>query len=128
MVKRGLVVLSVLSIVVLALAAEIPADKQVLTYDVKLGKVTFEHGKHAGFEGVACVDCHHKTEGAAVPEKCGACHPAKVDPAKPDVPKLQDAVHGNCWECHQKNADGGKKHGPLKGAKNCKECHVKAQG
>lgn len=125
MLKRVLVVVAVLSVVLLAVAAEIPADKAVINYDVKLGKVTFEHGKHAGFEGVKCVDCHHKTEGSAVPEKCGSCHPAKADPAKPDVPKLQDAVHDNCWGCHQTKADAGAKHGPLKGPKNCKSCHVK---
>lgn len=106
----------------LALAAEIPADKDVLTFQGKLGNVTFKHKEHAT-KGVTCVTCHHKTEGEAVPEPCSKCHMPDVEKEK--APKLKDAVHKTCQECHQKKIDAGEKAGPGKGAKECKGCHVK---
>ncbi|RMF73226.1 MAG: hypothetical protein D6738_09420 [Acidobacteria bacterium] len=101
-------------------AAQIPEDKQVLKLETKMGTVTFEHAKHAGFEGVECQTCHHTFKGEGLPQACGECHGKKDD-----APKLQKAVHARCWGCHQEKADAGAKHGPLKGAKNCKKCHVK---
>lgn len=103
-------------------AAQIPEGKQVLKFETKMGTVTFEHAKHAGFEGVTCVTCHHKTKEGETPKACSECHAKKP---QDDTPKLQKAVHDRCWGCHQEKADAGAKHGPVKGAKNCKKCHVK---
>jgi hypothetical protein len=110
--------------VTLAIAtAGIAPEQEVLTFEAKLGKVTFEHKVHAEMEGVECVSCHHTIEEGETPKSCGSCHPDKA--AEGEVPKLQDAVHDNCWNCHQEKADAGAAHGPLKGFKNCKDCHVK---
>lgn len=127
--KRTLIVLSILALIgaVAAVAgAQIPADKEVLTFEHKLGNVTFEHATHAAMEGVTCQSCHHKTEGDAMPQSCVECHPKKVEKGSDEV-KLQDAVHNQCWGCHQEKVDAGLKAGPVKGAKNCKQCHIKAK-
>lgn len=106
----------------LVMAAEIPAGKEVLTFEGKLGKVTFKHTEHADRIG-DCVICHHKTEGDATPKLCSECHMEKEE--KDGAPKLKDAVHDNCQGCHQEKADAGEATGPLK--KKCKECHIKEQ-
>jgi len=116
----GLMVLLAATSMLVMAAAEIPADKDVLTFEGKLGKVTFKHTDHANRIG-DCVSCHHKTEGDAVPQLCSECHMPKEE--KDGAPKLKDAFHDNCQGCHQENADAGKPTGPLK--KKCKECHIK---
>ena len=73
--------------------------------------------------GAGCTDCHHKMEGDQAPKPCSECHDAKE--AKGDSPKLRDAVHANCYECHQKHADAGEATGPVK--KECKSCHIKSK-
>ena len=103
-------------------AAQVPEGKEVLKFETKMGTVTFEHAKHSGFEGVECATCHHTFEGEGLPQACSECHAKK---ATEKAPKLQKAVHDTCWGCHQEKADAGEKHGPVKGAKNCKQCHVK---
>jgi hypothetical protein len=125
--KRTLIVMAILALIAAAAAvagAQIPADKEVLEFEHKLGNVTFEHAKHAGYEGVTCVTCHHKTEGDAMPQACVECHPKKVEKGSEDL-KLQDAVHNQWWSCHQEKIDAGLKGGPVKGAKNCKQCHIR---
>jgi mono/diheme cytochrome c family protein len=120
-VKKTLSLVAFLALVsVLVMAAEIPADKDVLTFDAKMGTVTFKHASHASRIG-DCVTCHHKTEGDAVPQLCSECHMPKE--VKDEAPKLKDAVHQNCQGCHQEKADAGEATGPLK--KKCKECHIK---
>ncbi len=86
-----------------AYAADKPAQ---VTYEVKMGKVSFDHTKHEGVTD--CATCHH-TEGEAT---CKSCHMEK----KGDAPKAKDAFHKNCKGCHK-----SMKKGPTK----CKECHVK---
>lgn len=107
---------------IIVMAAEIPADKDVLTFDAKLGTVTFKHAEHAGRIG-DCTTCHHKTEGDAIPQACSTCHMPKE--VKDEAPKLKTAVHDNCQGCHQEKIDAGEKAGPVKGAKECKKCHIK---
>ena len=107
---------------VFVLAAEIPAEKEVITFEAKLGTVTFKHAEHAGRIG-DCTTCHHKMEGDAAPQPCSACHMEKEE--KDGAPKLKDAVHDNCQGCHQEKADAGEKSGPVGGANECKKCHIK---
>ena len=108
---------------IFVLAADIPAEKETITFDAKLGTVTFKHAEHAGRIG-DCTTCHHKTEGDAVPEACSKCHMPKE--VKDEAPKLKTAVHNRCQGCHQEKLDAGEKSGPVKGAKECKKCHIKA--
>ncbi len=103
----------------LALAAEIPADKAVIKFEAKVGTVTFPHKAHVD-SGAKCVDCHHTVKEGQTPQKCGACHDPKE--AKGAAPRLVDAMHKNCKGCHEKATAAGKK-AP---GKDCKACHVKA--
>jgi hypothetical protein len=107
---------------IIVLAAEIPADKEVIVFEAKLGKMTFKHSEHADRIG-DCTTCHHKVEGDAVPQPCSACHMPKEE--KDGAPKLKNAVHDSCQGCHQEKVDAGEKAGPVKGAKECKKCHIK---
>lgn len=97
------VVAAVFGTAFLAIAADKPAQ---VTYEVKMGNVSFDHTKHEGVTD--CATCHH-TEGEA---SCKSCHMKK----KGDAPKAKDAFHKNCKGCHK-----DMKKGPTK----CKECHVK---
>lgn len=117
--KFAWVVAGLFVVGMVAVAADIPADKAVIKFDSKMGTVTFPHKAHVE-KGAKCVDCHHtQKEGQAV-ETCGKCHDAKE--AKGNAPKLQDAVHKSCKGCHEKSVAAGKK-AP---GKECKACHVKA--
>ncbi len=104
-----------------AFAAEIPKDKQVLNFKTMMGTVTFSHQAHVDRAPDGCVTCHHKTKAGETPKPCSACHDKKKPEGK--KLKLKDAVHKTCWGCHKENLDAGKKGGPIK--KDCKVCHVR---
>ena len=86
--------------------------------------VLFPHGKHMEGE-LSCKDCHHRYEqGKNVLEeseleegkpgiRCSECHSSKVRP------KLREAFHRQCIDCHTKTQKAGKKSGP----RLCGECH-----
>lgn len=103
----------------IALAADIPAGKETIKFETKMGTVTFPHKAHAEKVG-KCTECHHTTKEGEAVKPCSACHDAKE--AKDKAPKLQDAVHKMCKGCHEKTVAAGKK-AP---SKDCKSCHVKA--
>lgn len=93
----------------------------------KKGAVHFSHKKHHADYKVACTECHHNYENGknvwkeGDPVKpCKDCH----DPLKAqgNVPKLQNAFHKNCKNCHRDLAKAGKKSGPFK---KCNDCHQK---
>ena len=108
---------------VLAIAAEVPEGTEVLKLESKIGTVTFEHAVHAGLTD--CTTCHHVWEGEGDPQKCSSCHGAKE--TEEGGPKLMDAAHKTCGDCHQEKKDAGEKSGPLTDMKSrqCKDCHVK---
>ena len=126
--KKLLVLLTLIALASLwAWAADIPAEKDVIKFEAKLGVMTFKHKEHAERIG-DCMSCHHKTEGDATPKACSECHDKKE--VKDEAPKLKDAVHKNCWGCHQKLRDEGKDAGPIKKWEKkpeCKKCHIKAK-
>jgi hypothetical protein len=97
---------------------EIPAGKETIKFDTKMGTVTFPHKAHVE-KGAKCEDCHHPVKGMEAKHLCSDCHSATE--AKGDVPKLADAVHKTCKGCHEKSVAAGKK-AP---SKDCKSCHVK---
>ncbi|UCF69175.1 MAG: cytochrome c3 family protein [Acidobacteriota bacterium] len=103
-----------------ALAGDAAAPKEVLTFEAKLGTVTFNHKDHADKIG-DCAACHHTTKAGETPQSCGSCHDAKQ--VVENAPKLKDAVHSTCWDCHTSKLEAGEKSGPIK--KDCKACHVK---
>jgi len=87
----------------IAVAADGPAQ---VTYDTKMGAVSFDHAAHKA-KVSDCNTCHHKGVEAGA---CKACH--GVDPA---APKAKDAFHDQCKGCHQK----------MSGPTGCKDCHKK---
>jgi len=123
-VKKALILVALIAVVsIIAFADNVPEGKEVLTFETKMGTVTFKHQEHQSRVGEGCVSCHHAVEGEDEPRGCSECHMSK--PAEGDeTPKLKDAVHNTCHGCHQELADEGKATGPLK--KKCKECHIKA--
>jgi len=91
------------------------------------GPVLFQHKKHNVDYKLACTDCHHKYENGknvwkeGDPVKpCIDCHNPLKKQGK--IPKLQNAFHKNCKNCHKKLAKAGKKAGPYK---KCNQCHQK---
>ena len=56
----------------------------------------FFHGQ----ETLMCQGCHHNSPASKTPPKCSSCHSAPFNPAKPDMPGLKAAYHGQCMSCH----------------------------
>jgi cytochrome c553 len=56
----------------------------------------FFHGQ----ETVMCQGCHHNSPASKTPPKCSSCHSAPFNPARPDMPGLKAAYHGQCMSCH----------------------------
>ena len=106
----------------IALAHElaIPADKEIIQFETKLGTVTFLHRMHADLSVTECTDCHHtlKAEDATV-KACHECHGSKDG----EAPKVKTAFHSTCIGCHEYTVAHGSEAGPQK--KKCKLCHVK---
>jgi len=95
----------------------------------------FTHKKHTEEYKIACGECHHDKDakpltlkaGDAV-QKCSECHNVmEKDKANPkDIKALENAMHGNCIECHKKaNIKAGDPKG-LKGNApvSCNNCHI----
>lgn len=87
-----------------------PKVPDVVVFEPKNGKVTFNHSRHA--ESYSCKDCHHKTEEGSTPKKCNTCHE-----------KTFTAFHSkssvySCVGCH-KEAGAGPGYTP------CSGCHKK---
>ena len=105
----------------LAEEIEIPADKNIIQFDTKIGTVTFLHQMHAELSITECSTCHHKIQPEdTTVQACHECH--KKDSQEP--PKAKTAFHTRCTGCHQYTVDGGDNAGPVR--KKCKLCHVKA--
>lgn len=113
-----------------AIAAEltVPSDKATITFNTKLGVVTFAHEKHAGLKITECKTCHHKIEPAdTVVKPCQECHkpqPKSKEPVKEgEAPYVKTAFHTRCIGCHEYSVAQGMVAGPQK--KKCKLCHIK---
>jgi hypothetical protein len=116
-VKKISVLLVMFAIVLFAsfaLAAE--QAPGTVTLKASMGGVKFDHAAHA--KAAKCETCHHAAkEGKALTsahEKCSDCHTAT--PVAPVKANAKTAFHGNCIECHKKEA---------KGPQKCTECHDK---
>jgi hypothetical protein len=104
---------------------EIPDDKAVLTFETKLGTVTFNHSLHATVRGIECQSCHHTIKAGETIKPCTDCHKetsSKVEGFSVMAPKNKDAFHNKCKGCHNYTMKELKQSaGPTK----CKLCHVK---
>ena len=74
------------------------------SYKGQVGAVTMSHKVHED-HGMACVDCHHKSNNDARIKQCAKCHTGQAG---------YETMHGLCVDCHI-----AKKKGPQK----CMECH-----
>ena len=101
--------------------------------------IEFEHKKHNIDYKISCGDCHHDKDNKPLDlktgdkvQKCSECH-TKMEKEKlkkgekPDILVLENAMHGNCVDCHE---EVNKKAGDPKGKKgpapaSCTKCHLK---
>ncbi|THB73043.1 MAG: cytochrome C [Desulfobacteraceae bacterium] len=113
---------------------------KVITKEYKKRKkeaATLSHKKHAEDYGITCGECHHDKDGKPLTDlkmgddvqRCVECHTKlKKDPKnKKDIMVLENAMHGNCIDCHK---EVNKKAGDPKGRKgpapaSCAKCHPK---
>ena len=121
--RRLFILLAWLACLPLTVAAHdltIPADKEIIEFDTKLGTVTFLHKMHADLKATECDTCHHmlKPEDETV-KACHECHGSKDG----EAPKVKTAFHSTCIGCHEYTVAHGEEAGPQK--KKCKLCHVK---
>ncbi|MEZ5543449.1 MAG: cytochrome c3 family protein [Pseudomonadota bacterium] len=98
----------------------IPADKEVIHFETKLGTVTFLHKMHAELSVTECTTCHHTLQ--AGDDRVKACHECHGS-ADGTAPKVKTAFHSTCVGCHEYTVAHGGEAGPLE--KKCKLCHVK---
>jgi hypothetical protein len=116
-----------------------PEEPIRLIYQTNVGKVLFDHKTHTGEKGLGlnCFDCHHHPpddeaalaacgqchlpapEEGVVPESCLECHDAS-DVEDSEYPKRSDALHRQCWQCHEEYEQG-----PTSGSDDCSKCHMK---
>lgn len=98
----------------------------------KTAFVVFTHKKHTVDYKISCGDCHHDKNGKPLAlkdgdsvQKCVECH-TKLEKVKQkkgekaDIMVLENAMHGNCVDCHKKEKKAGKKDIPT----TCNQCHV----
>jgi hypothetical protein len=135
MVRFGVSIM-LLFTALLAWAAEMPEDKQVIELVPKFGTVTFTHRDHSARLGDDCILCHHTYEGAEDPiQSCYLCHRAVVhreaavvpagsvrpEQAADAPPKAEHAFHILCVECHKTEREADRPGGPTD---SCRDCHV----
>lgn len=120
--KKGLISIGVLAGFMLSLLMVSGVfAKDVVTYEVPYGKVTFTHKKHIDNYKVDCLKCHHTwKKGETTGKLCKDCHKAT---AEGKTSSAKDAYHKSCKGCHDDLKKGGKPTGPA----GCTQCHVKAK-
>lgn len=120
--KKGFVSIGVLVGFMLSLLMISGAfAKEVVTYDVPYGKVTFTHKKHVENYKIDCLKCHHTwKKGETSGKLCKECHKAKTEGKSLSA---KDAYHKSCKGCHDDLKKANKPTGPA----GCTQCHVKAK-
>ena len=99
--------------------------------------VTFTHKKHAEDYGISCGECHHDENGEPLELKmgddvhpCYECHNIfeKTKENRRDIMVHENAMHGNCRDCHKEvNIEAGDPKGRKGPAPtSCTQCHEKA--
>ncbi|MFN2436187.1 MAG: cytochrome c3 family protein [Desulfotignum sp.] len=98
----------------------------------------FTHKKHAEDYDISCGECHHDDTGTPIAglkmgddvQPCYECHNIfeKTKENRRDIMVHENAMHGNCRECHkQVNIDAGDPKGRTGPAPtSCNGCHEKA--
>jgi hypothetical protein len=99
--------------------------------------VTFTHKKHAEDYEISCGECHHDETGSPLTDlkmgddvqTCYDCHNIfeKDKDNRNDIMVHENAMHGNCRECHKEvNIEAGDPKGRKGPAPtSCNQCHEK---
>ncbi len=147
MSKKNLLLLTAVGIAMIFITAGLQAGTAVEdTFQIKTKEIeehkreapTFTHKKHAEDYGISCGDCHHDQDGKPLDlkmgddvQRCVECHnKLEQDPQnKKDIMVLENAMHGNCIDCHK---EVNIKAGDPKGRKGpapygCNDCHPKTE-
>ena len=129
---QSLLVVMTATVVLVALAAEIPETITIDDCTAKKEAVQFPHKAH--FELTDCTTCHHTSEGLTLKTaadmevaKCSSCHAAPEDKAVPDCAQMsltKNPFHIACVGCHKEHA---KENADTKAPTKCNQCHVKAE-
>ena len=103
----------------------------------KKSPATLSHKKHNEEYGISCGECHHDKDGKPLTDlkvgddvqRCVECH-TKLTKSKEDrknILVLENAMHGNCIDCHKKiNIKAGDPKGRKGPAPaSCTKCHPK---
>jgi protein-arginine kinase activator protein McsA len=80
--KKGLISVGILTgfLLSILMVSGVFAAKDVVTFDVPYGKVTFNHKQHAETLKIDCVKCHHTwKKGETTGKLCVDCHKAKAE-------------------------------------------------
>ncbi len=101
--------------------------------------IEFAHKKHHEEYKISCGECHHDKDNKPLDLKAGdnvqncvECHTKlkkgkKKKGKKKDILVLENAMHGNCIDCHKqvniKAGDPKGKKGPA--PTSCTKCHLK---
>lgn len=100
----------------------------------KFDFVEFSHKKHNEEYKISCGECHHDKDNKPLDlkvgdnvQKCSECHNImEKDKKNPkDILALENAMHGNCVDCHKEtNVKAGDPKG-MKGPApaSCNNCH-----
>jgi len=79
-----------------------------------------EPDRHQGARHGECVTCHTQENPEDDLRTCSDCHePWRFDVAAEELPNLEQAIHGNCRECHHEGYEGLTARMPL----TCQDCH-----
>jgi hypothetical protein len=120
--KKGLISIGILAgfLLSILMVTGVFAAKDVITFDVPYGKVTYNHKKHVDMK-YECTKCHHTwKKGETAGKLCVDCHKAK---AEGKTLSAKDAFHKDCKGCHEEAKKANKPAGPT----GCTKCHVKAK-
>ena len=118
--RKGLISIGILAgfLLSILMVTGVFAAKDVVTFDVPYGKVTFNHKAHVDMK-YECTKCHHTwKKGDTTGKLCVDCHKAK---AEGKALSAKDALHKDCQGCHKEAEAAKKPAGPTK----CTGCHVK---
>ncbi|MDA3787676.1 MAG: cytochrome c3 family protein [Desulfobacula sp.] len=101
--------------------------------------IEFNHKKHNEEYKISCGECHHDENNEALSdlkigddvEKCVECHTQLEKPKdrekRKDIMILENAMHGNCVDCHKevniKAGDPKGRKGPA--PTSCTKCHLR---
>ncbi len=146
MTKKLLIFLMAVGIALVFIATGLQAGTEVAdTFEVrtkeykspKKSPATLSHKKHNEEYGISCGDCHHDKDGKPLADlkmgdnvqRCVECHTKlkKDKKNKKDIMVLENAMHGNCIDCHKKiNIKAGDPKGRKGPAPvSCTKCHPK---